>query len=83
MEADIDVGLDKVSGIAHNKVMIIDEKIVITDSFNFTRAADSRNAENVIIIDDSVIPGNIYKTGFLVRQKINQHQDQIKKQRNK
>lgn len=33
-------------GIAHNKVMIIDQKKVITSSFNFTNAADNRNAEN-------------------------------------
>lgn len=55
LEADIDVGIDRVSGIAHNKLMILDEKIVITGSFNFTRSANSRNAENVIIIDDSVV----------------------------
>jgi phospholipase D len=44
--------MDIVPGIAHNKVMIIDEKKVITGSFNFTDAADKRNSENVIIIED-------------------------------
>ncbi len=29
-------------GIAHNKVMIIDNKKVITGSFNFTNAANTR-----------------------------------------
>jgi phosphatidylserine/phosphatidylglycerophosphate/cardiolipin synthase-like enzyme len=42
--------IDAVHGIAHNKVMIIDGKIVITGSFNFTRAAEERNAENLLII---------------------------------
>lgn len=51
-EAGIDISLDIVPGIAHNKVMIIDEKKVITGSFNFTDAADKRNSENVIIIED-------------------------------
>lgn len=51
-EAGIDISLDIVPGIAHNKVMIIDEKKVITGSFNFTEAADKRNSENVIIIED-------------------------------
>ena len=51
----IEVGIDKVPGIAHNKVMIIDKRKVITGSFNFTSAADSRNAENVIIIDDTIV----------------------------
>lgn len=50
--ASIDVALDKMRGIAHNKVMIIDSHKVITGSFNFTKAADISNAENVLFIDD-------------------------------
>ncbi len=46
---------DKMPGIAHNKVMVIDQKKVITGSFNFTRAADNRNAENVLLIEDKDI----------------------------
>ena len=42
----------KVSGIAHNKIMIIDKKKVITGSFNFTESADRRNAENVLVVID-------------------------------
>ena len=30
--------------------MIIDGKIVITGSFNFTKAAESKNAENLLIL---------------------------------
>jgi len=41
-----------VSGIAHNKIMIIDKKKVITGSFNFTESADKRNAENVLVVVD-------------------------------
>jgi len=48
----IEVVQDKVPGIAHNKIIIIDEAKVITGSFNFTKAADTRNAENVILIKD-------------------------------
>ena len=40
---------DKVA-IAHNKVMVIDDAHVITGSFNFTKSAQERNAENVLII---------------------------------
>ena len=36
--------------IAHNKVMVIDGRTVVTGSFNFTRAAEESNAENVLII---------------------------------
>lgn len=51
---------DKVAGIAHNKVMIIDNTIVITGSFNFTENADKRNAENVIVLHDSNIAKQYY-----------------------
>lgn len=71
LEADIDVGIDKVSGIAHNKVMILDKRIVITGSFNFTRSADSRNTENVIIIDDAVVAKQ-YLQNWLSRKVKNQ-----------
>jgi len=36
--------------IAHNKVMVIDEVIVITGSFNFTNSAETRNAENFLVL---------------------------------
>jgi phosphatidylserine/phosphatidylglycerophosphate/cardiolipin synthase-like enzyme len=48
----IPLWIDYSPSIAHNKVMIIDREIVITGSFNFTKAAEERNAENVIIIFD-------------------------------
>jgi phosphatidylserine/phosphatidylglycerophosphate/cardiolipin synthase-like enzyme len=37
---------------AHNKVMVIDGETVITGSFNFTKAAEENNAENLLIIHD-------------------------------
>jgi phospholipase D len=55
VNANVSVRIDKVSGIAHNKVIIIDEQKVITGSFNFTNAADKRNAENVIIINNKSV----------------------------
>ena len=51
-EAGIDVAYDKMPGIAHNKVIILDKRKVITGSYNFTNAANTRNAENVLLIDD-------------------------------
>lgn len=53
--AGIEILADKMSGIAHNKVMIIDKRKVITGSFNFTKSADTRNAENVVLIKDKKI----------------------------
>lgn len=46
----IPVYVDGKEAIQHNKVMIIDSEIVITGSFNFTKAAEEKNAENVLII---------------------------------
>ena len=40
--------------IAHNKVMILDNEIVITGSFNWTNAA-SKNVENIVVIKDPKI----------------------------
>ena len=42
--------IDDQHSIAHNKIMIIDQETVITGSFNFTRAAEEKNAENLLII---------------------------------
>jgi phosphatidylserine/phosphatidylglycerophosphate/cardiolipin synthase-like enzyme len=42
--------IDAQHAIAHNKIMIIDRTMVITGSFNFTKAAEEKNAENLLII---------------------------------
>ncbi len=48
----IPVKIDAQHAIAHNKVMIIDGETVITGSFNFTKAAEESNAENLLVIHD-------------------------------
>ena len=42
--------IDAAHAIAHNKVMVIDSGVVITGSFNFTKSAEERNAENLLVI---------------------------------
>lgn len=42
--------IDERHAIAHNKIILIDGTVVITGSFNFTKAAEERNAENLLII---------------------------------
>lgn len=44
--------IDYTVRIAHNKVMVLDRRDVITGSFNFTVAAQQRNAENVLFVLD-------------------------------
>jgi phosphatidylserine/phosphatidylglycerophosphate/cardiolipin synthase-like enzyme len=51
--AGIPTWLDEKHAIAHNKVMVIDEATVITGSFNFTKAAEENNAENLLILRSS------------------------------
>jgi phosphatidylserine/phosphatidylglycerophosphate/cardiolipin synthase-like enzyme len=55
--AGVHVALDAGPGSAHNKVIVIDaagtQPVTITGSFNFTVAAQSRNAENVVIFRGS------------------------------
>lgn len=43
---------DTPGGLQHNKVIVIDDKSVITGSYNFTKSAETRNAENMLIIRD-------------------------------
>ncbi len=50
VQAGIATYLDSRHGVANNKVIIIDGKILITGSFNFTRAAKEKNAENLLVI---------------------------------
>jgi phosphatidylserine/phosphatidylglycerophosphate/cardiolipin synthase-like enzyme len=51
----VTVLMDGRHAIAHNKVMVIDEETVITGSFNFTNAAEERNAENLLVIRDKAL----------------------------
>jgi PLD-like domain len=49
-DAQIELREDGKHAIAHNKVMVIDQSIVITGSFNFTNSAATRNAENFLVL---------------------------------
>jgi phosphatidylserine/phosphatidylglycerophosphate/cardiolipin synthase-like enzyme len=42
--------IDAHHAIAHNKVMIIDGRTILTGSFNFTNQAENENAENLLVI---------------------------------
>ncbi|GMU22258.1 MAG: hypothetical protein AMXMBFR13_23460 [Phycisphaerae bacterium] len=44
--------IDARHAIAHNKVILIDEQVIITGSFNFSKAAKESNAENLLVIRD-------------------------------
>lgn len=57
LHADIPTKIDSAHAIAHNKIIILDGETVITGSFNFTKAAEERNAENLIVIHDKGLAG--------------------------
>ena len=42
--------IDDQHAIAHSKVMVIDHATLITGSFNFTKAAEISNVENLLVI---------------------------------
>ena len=55
--------VDDIHGLAHNKVMVIDGRVVITGSFSLTRAAEEANPENLLVIRDEALPRNTRRTG--------------------
>jgi phosphatidylserine/phosphatidylglycerophosphate/cardiolipin synthase-like enzyme len=44
-----------VNSIIHHKFCIIDDKLVITRSYNWTYYAENRNWENIVVIEDSSV----------------------------
>jgi phosphatidylserine/phosphatidylglycerophosphate/cardiolipin synthase-like enzyme len=50
LEHGLEPLIDPHHAIAHNKVMVIDRRTVITGSFNFTHQAEHENAENLLVL---------------------------------
>ncbi len=55
LQAGLNVRKDGNTGLMHHKVIIIDRRIVLTGSYNFTQSAESSNDENMVIIDNADI----------------------------
>jgi phosphatidylserine/phosphatidylglycerophosphate/cardiolipin synthase-like enzyme len=54
-QAQLDVLIDGIDGQMHHKVIIVDEKIVAFGSYNFSKSAEERNDENLLIVYDADI----------------------------
>ncbi|GEM_PF-1201706 len=67
--ANIPTWIDHAVAIAHNKLIIIDARIVIGGSYNFTASAERKNAENVTFIDSAEI-ANLYLANWESRRKV-------------
>ena len=50
-EVGITVEVSMQSRLLHDKFAVIDERSVITGSFNWTQSAENRNRENLVILD--------------------------------
>lgn len=57
MESGVDARKDGNPYNMHHKVILVDGQIVITGSYNFTRSAEERNDENILIIKDEDLAG--------------------------
>ena len=63
VRAGVPTWIDAAHAIAHNKIMVIDSRVVITGSFNFTKAAEERNAENLLILESPEL-AEIYRKNW-------------------
>jgi len=68
--ANLPVKTDGNKYTMHHKVIIIDDNIVITGSFNFTKSADKANDDNILVIHSPAVAAlylsefnRIYGTG--------------------
>jgi phosphatidylserine/phosphatidylglycerophosphate/cardiolipin synthase-like enzyme len=61
--AHVPAKLDGNKYTMHHKVVIIDDKTVITGSFNFTQTANDANDDNVLIIDSPAV-ATLYNQEF-------------------
>src|SRR4029077_9722273 len=67
--AGIPVWVASEAATARNKAMITDGAVVITGSFNFTAAAQNRNAENLLVISDHAVAAQ-YRDNWRRRQAV-------------
>ncbi len=63
-DAGVKVFIDSAHAIAHNKVMLIDGRTLVTGSFNFTKAAENSNAENLVVLESPEAVG-LYRENYL------------------
>jgi phosphatidylserine/phosphatidylglycerophosphate/cardiolipin synthase-like enzyme len=54
--------------IAHNKIMVIDKRTIITGSFNFTNQAENENAENLLILKGHPELVTLYRQNFMTHK---------------
>ncbi len=68
MENGLPPLIDAHHAIAHNKIMIIDKKTLVTGSFNFTNQAENENAENLLVIKGNPELVQAYRQNYLAHK---------------
>ena len=66
--AGIPVYLDGQHAVANNRVIIVDQQVVITGSFNFNQASEEMNAENLLTLDSRELAAEYRKNWHRHRQ---------------
>ncbi len=72
VDAGIDVLTDGNCYIMHHKTIVVDERIVVTGSYNFTKSAEQSNDENLLIIDSPAFAREYLAEYARVRQQAEQ-----------
>lgn len=80
---DIPVLIDAQHAIAHNKIIIIDKSVLLTGSFNFTKAAEESNAENLLIIRGNDELVHKYLDNFTTHRDHAKRYEKIEKEQSK
>jgi len=57
----VDVRIDNNVALMHHKFCIVDKRILVNGSFNWTRSASTVNRENIIVTDDVVLVNGFIK----------------------
>ena len=68
LDNDLPPLIDAAHSIAHNKIMVIDGKTVVTGSYNFTNQAESQNAENIVIVKANPDLVQAYRQNFMAHK---------------
>jgi phosphatidylserine/phosphatidylglycerophosphate/cardiolipin synthase-like enzyme len=60
--------IDSSHAIAHNKIIIVDKRTLITGSYNFTNQAEHENAENLVVIKGHPELLGMYRQNFMTHK---------------
>lgn len=71
LAAGIPMWIDHPANVAHNKLIIIDNARIVGGSFNYTKKAETENAENVLFVDSPELAG-WYTSNWESRQAVSQ-----------